>query len=105
MCSAARHPVSVTSTDLTASEMDDLTVWGQAHRLEVVIEAAGDDIAVDVAHVGYGYGLASWTIHRGNGHVWLARIGDQSGQPCEGWLGAVGSMSAAMDRIIAQAGP
>jgi len=84
---------------LTADEMDDLTIWGHAHGLEVVIDSAGEGFPVEVAYVGYGYGLASWTLHRGEGHLWLARIANRSGQPCENWLGTVSSVEEAIAKI------
>lgn len=97
----ARRTAAPGPTHFTSGETQRLAAWGQAHGLEVVIEPADAAITDEVMYVGYGQGPASWTLHRSNGHLWLARIGDRSGQPCEGWLAAVGSIEAAIAWITA----
>ena len=67
-------------------EVDLLTSWGRASRLEV-------------AYIGQGFGTVSWTIHRSYGQLWLSLVGDWAGRRCTGWTVAVGSVEQAPARI------
>ena len=83
----------------TVAELDHLASWGRANRLEVAVEAAGSDLADEVAYIGLGFGMTSWTIHRCNGHLTLSMVGDRAGRSCTGWTAAVCSVEQATARI------
>ena len=87
------------AADFTACELDQLTSWGRANRLETAVEALGSDCADQVACIGQGFGLVSWTIHRSDGHLWLSLIADWAGRRRTGWTVAVGSVEQALARI------
>jgi len=94
--------VSTTATvtaDLTPIELDHLVLWGSANRLEVAVEAIRSDLADDVAYIGLGFGLTSWTIRRCDGQLWLSMVGDRVGRRCTGWTVAVNSVEEATSRI------
>ena len=80
-------------------EIDLLTSWGRASRLEVAVETLGSDCADEVAYIGQGFGAVSWTIHRSNGHLWLSLVGDRMGRRRTGWTVVVSSVEQAMARI------
>ncbi len=79
---------------LTLPEIDDLTLLGEVHGLAV-------GIVDDVAYVGFSHALASWTVERALGQLWVARIADGAGRPCDGWQKAARSIEEAMTRIVA----
>ncbi len=79
---------------LTSPEKDDLTILGEVHGLAV-------GIVDDVAYVGFSPTLASWTVEQALGQLWVARIADGAGRPCDGWQMAVRSIEEAMTRIVA----
>lgn len=79
---------------LTLPEIDDLTLLGEVHGLAV-------GIVDDVAYVGFSHALASWTVERALGQLWVARIADGAGRPCDGWQTAARSIEEAMTRIVA----
>jgi len=90
---------AVAAADFTPTELGYLASWGRANRLEVAIEAAGSDLDEEVAYIGQGFGIASWTIHRSNGHLCLSLIGDWAGRRRTGWTMAVSSVEMATARI------
>ena len=87
------------AVEFTPVEVDLLTSWGRASRLEVAVEALGSDCADEVAYIGQGFGTVSWTIHRSNGHLWLSLVGNWAGQRRTGWMIAVSSVEQATIRI------
>jgi len=87
------------AADFTLLELDQLTSWSHANRLEVAVEALGSDCADEVAYIGQGFGIVSWTIHRSYGQLWLSLVGSWAGQRRTGWTVAVGSVEQATTRI------
>ncbi len=87
------------AAEFTSVEVDHLTSWGRASRLEVAVEALGSDCADEVAYIGQGFGAVSWTIHRSYGQLWLSLVGDWAGRHRTGWTVAVGSVEQATTRI------
>lgn len=94
------HPTNGT-TDFTVAEMAYLIAWGKVNNLEVAIEPVDVDFTCEIAFVGFGEGVAAWTIHRAAGHLWLELLEDRLGQECEGLKMAVRSIDEATARIIA----
>ena len=82
------------STVFTWRERDELTTLGDVYRLSV-------GFIDDVAYVGLSYTVASWTIKWASGRLWVARLADGVGCPCEGWRVAVSSIEDAMARVRA----
>ena len=93
--------VSATSpaAEFTSMEVDLLTLWGRASRLEVVIESLGSDYLDEVAYIGQGFGAVSWIIHRSYGQLWCSLVGNWAGCRHTGWTVAVGSVEQATARI------
>ena len=87
------------AAEFTPVEVERLTSWGRATRLEVAVEALGSDYAEEVAYIGQGFGAVSWTIHRSYGQLWLSLVGDWAGRRRPGWTVAVGSVEQATARI------
>ena len=87
------------AAEFTPVEVDLLTSWGRASRLEVAVEALGSDCADEVAYIGQGFGAVSWTIHRSKGHLWLSLVGDWAGPRRSGWTVVVSSVEQATTRI------
>ena len=87
------------AAEFTLVEVDLLTSWGRASRLEVAVEALGTDCADEVAYIGQGFGAVSWTVHRSYGQLWLSLVGDWAGRHRTGWTVAVSSVEQAMTRI------
>ena len=87
------------AAEFTPLEVDLMTSWGHASRLEVAVEALGSDCADEVAYIGQGFGAVSWTIHRSNGHLWLSLVGNWAGQRRTGWTIVVSSVEQATTRI------
>ncbi len=90
---------TVAAADFTINELDHLASWCRANRLEVAVEVAGSDLDEEVAYIGQGFGIASWTIHRSNGHLCLSLIGDWAGRRRTGWTMVVSSVEMATARI------
>jgi len=90
---------TVAAADFTINELDHLASWGRANRLEVTVEVAGSDLDEEVAYIGQSFGIASWTIHRSNGHLCLSLIGGWAGRHRTGWTMAVSSVEMATARI------
>lgn len=101
----SRLTLFITATSITAAltftapEFNHVASWGRANGLEVSIEAIGSDLADEVAYIGQGFGMTSWTIHRCNGHLWLSMVGDWAGQRCKSWTRMVSSIEEATARI------
>ena len=93
--------VSATSpaAEFTPVEVERMTSWGRASRLEVAVEAFGSDCADEIAYIGQGFGVVSWTIHRSYGQLWLSLVGNWAGRHRAGWTIAVSSVEQAMTRI------
>lgn len=86
---------------LRLAELATLRVWGDLYGLEVEIKPAGDGLSGEMAFIGFGDAIASWTIYWLDGVLWLAFLPDPSDEALEGWKVAVGSVEDAMARIIA----
>ncbi len=86
-------------TYFTTVELNHLALWVRTNRLEVVVETAGSDLAEEVAYIGLGFGMMSWTLQRTIVRLWLSQIGDQVGRRCEGWTVTVNSVEEATARI------
>ena len=78
----------------TWGEKEELKTLGDIHRLPV-------GFINDVAYVGLSYAVASWTIKRAFGRLWVARFADGAGCLCDGWHVAVDSIADAMARVRA----
>lgn len=87
-------PTVSSPTVFSWREKDDLTNLGYVYRLPVVF-------IDDVAYVGFSYTVASWTIERAAGKLWVTRFADGVGCPCDGWRVAVASVEDAMARVRA----
>ncbi len=86
-------------TYFTTVELNHLALWVRANRLEVAVEALSSDLADEVAYIGLGSSMTSWTIQRSMGQLWLSQVGDQLGRHCKGWTVAVNSIEEATARI------
>jgi len=86
--------------DFTAAELVRIVAWGDEHGLEVIIRLSGAAYPEDVAFVGYGEGIASWTVYRAQRHLWLRRIEGVAGHGCKGLTLAVVSVEEALAEII-----
>ncbi len=91
--------IAATATYFTATELNYLALWVRANRLEVAVEAAGSDLADEVAYIGLGFNMTSWTLQRSMGQLWLSQVGDRMGRRCKGWTVAVNSVEEATARI------
>ena len=91
--------IAAAATYFTAAELSYLALWSRANRLEVAVEAAGSDLADEVAYIGLGFSMTSWTIQRLMGQLWLSQVGDRMGRRCKGWTVAVNSVEEATARI------
>lgn len=91
--------ITATTTHFTAIELDYLALWVRANRLEVAVEVAGSDLADEVAYIGLGFSMTSWTIQRLMGQLCLSQVGDRMGRRCKGWTMAVNSVEEATARI------
>ncbi len=97
----AYRSVTADHTGFRAGERAHLVAWADENGLEVSIEPIGADHAGGMIFVGYGEGMAHWTIYRADGQLWLCCIGDRTEQGREGWKVAVASVDDALARIIA----
>jgi hypothetical protein len=91
--------VATAATYFTATELNYLGLWVRANRLEVAVEAAGSDLADEVAYIGLGFGMTSWVIQRYVGQLSLSLGGDRTGRRCIGWTVSVSSVEEATARI------
>ena len=96
-----RHRASDTA-HLRTAELATLVGWGDLHGLEVAIKPAGADTEGEMVFIGYGEGIATWTVYWIEGLMWLAFLPDPSGQGFEGWKVEVESLDEAMSWIIAE---
>ena len=83
-----------------AGERARLVAWGDENGLEVSINPANTGQVEGMICVGYGEGVASWTIYRADGQLWLCSIENRTEQGCEGLKVAVASIEDALARII-----
>ena len=90
---------TVAETYFTATELNYLALWVRANRLEIAVEALSSDLADEVAYIGLGFNMTSWTIQRSMGQLWLSQVGDRMGRRCKGWTMAVNSVEEATARI------
>ena len=90
---------TVAETYFTAIELSHLALWVRANRLEVAVETLSSDLADEVAYIGLGFSMTSWTIQRSMGQLWLSQVGDRMGRRCKGWTMAVDSVEEATARI------
>jgi len=97
---ADHHTVSDVA-HLRLAELATLRVWGDLYGLEVEIKPAGAGLSGEMAFIGFGDGVASWSVYWLDGVVWLAFLPDPAGEGFDGWKVAVGSVEEAMARIIA----
>lgn len=86
--------------DLTAAELVRIVAWGDEHGLEVTIRLSGAAYPEDVAFVGYGEAIPSWTVYRAEGHLWLRHMEGVAGPGCEALPLAVMSVEEALAEII-----
>lgn len=86
--------------DFRADERASLVAWADKNGLEASVEPAGGDYLNGMIFVGYGEGVAHWTIYRADGHLWLCRVEDRIEQSREGSKMAVKSVEDALARII-----
>ena len=86
--------------DFRADERAKLVAWADKHGLEASIQPADGVYPNGLIFVGYGEGVAHWTIYRADGHLWLCSVGDRTEQGREGATVAVQSFEDALARII-----
>ena len=103
MSLVAHRPVMADHTGFRAGERARLVAWADENGLEVSIKPPGAEHAEGMIFVGYGEGVAHWTIFRADRHLWFCSIGDQTEQGREGSKAAVSSSEDALARIIADA--
>jgi len=96
----AHRSVTADHTGFRVGERAHLVAWADENGLEVSIKPAGADHAEGMIFVGYGEGLAHWTIYRADGQLWLCSVGDRTEEGREGWKVAVSSVEDALARII-----
>lgn len=101
MSLTAYRSVTADHTGFRAGERAHLVAWADENGLEVSIQPAGAGQVEGMIFVGYGEGVAHWTIYRADGQLWLCCIGDRTEQGREGWKVAVASVDDALARIIA----
>jgi len=100
MSLAAHRSITTGYIDFRAGERARLVAWGDESGLEVSITPAGAGHAEGMIFVGYGEGIASWTIYRADGQLWLCHVEDRTEQDREGSRVAVASVEDALARII-----
>jgi len=86
--------------DFRADERAYLVAWADNNGLEASIEPANGEYPNGMIFVGYGEGVAHWTIYRADGHLWLCRIEDRTEQGREGSKVAVESVRDALAQIM-----
>ena len=97
----AHRSVTADHTGFRAGERTRLVEWADETGLEVSIKPPGADGSGGMIFVGYGEGVAHWTIYRADGQLWLCSVGDRTDQGREGSKTAVPSLEDALARIIA----
>jgi len=96
----AHRSVTADHTGFRAGERNRLVAWADEKGLEVSIKPPSADHVEGMIFVGYGEGVAHWSIYRADRQLWLCCIGDQTAQGREGWKVAVASVEDALARII-----
>ena len=91
---------TTTHVDFRADERAKLVAWANNNGLEASIQPADGEHPNGLIFVGYGEGVAHWTIYRADGHLWLCSVGDRTEQGREGAKVAVESFEDALARII-----
>ena len=86
--------------DFRADERAKLVAWADKNGLEAFIQPADGVHPNGMIFVGYGEGLAHWTIYRADGHLWLCRLEDRTATGREGSKLKVESVEDALARII-----
>ena len=97
----AHRSVTADHTGFRIGERTRLLAWADESGLEVSITPASADHAEGMIFVGYGEGVAHWTIYRADGQLWLCRIEDRTEQGREGSKLPVASVEEALASIIA----
>ncbi len=100
MSSMTHRPAATDHIDFRIGERAGLMAWADENGLEVSITPAGPDHAEGMIFVGYGEGVAHWTIYRADGHLWLCRLEDRTEDGREGSKTVVTSVEDALARII-----
>jgi len=100
MSLTTHRPATTGHMDFRADERRRLVAWADKNRLEVSIKPGGAGRAGGMVFIGYGEGVAHWTIYRADGHLWLCCIEDRTEQGREGSKVAVGSVEDALARIM-----
>lgn len=100
MSLAAHRSITTGYIDFRAGERARLVAWGDESGLEVSITPASAGHGEGMIFVGYGEGIASWTIYRADGQLWLCYVEDRTEQDREGSKVAVASVEDALARII-----
>ena len=100
MSLTAHRSVTADRAGFRADERASIVAWGDENGLEVSIKPPGADHADGMIFVGYGDGIACWTIYRADGRLWLCRIEERTGQGCEGSKTVVASIEDALAQII-----
>lgn len=100
MSSMTHRPAPTDHIDFRIGERAGLMAWADENGLEVSITPAGANHAEGMIFVGYGEGVAHWTIYRADGHLWLCRLEDGTEQGREGSKAVVTSVEDALARII-----
>ena len=94
------RPAATDHIDFRIGERAGLMAWADENGLEVSITPAGTGQAEGMIFVGYGEGVAHWTIYRADGHLWLCRLEDGFEGSREGSKMVVTSVEDAQARII-----
>ena len=97
----AHRSVTADHTGFRAGERTRLVAWADENGLEVSIKPPDANHAEGMIFVGYGEGMAHWTIYRAHGKLWLCCVGDQTKRGREGWKAAISSVEDALARIVA----
>ena len=100
MSFTAHRSVTSDRAGFRADERASIVAWADENGLEVSIKPPCVDNAEGMIFVGYGDGIASWTIYRADGRLWLCRIEERTGQGCEGSKMVVASVEDALAQII-----
>jgi len=101
MSLTAHRSVTADHTGFRIGERAHLVAWADENGLKVSIKPAGADHAEGMIFVGYGEGMAHWTIYRADGQLWFCSIEERTEQGREGSKVAVSSVEDALARIIA----
>ncbi len=101
MSLVAHRSITADHTGFRAGERAHLVAWGDESGLEVSIKPPGADHSEGMIFVGYGEGVAHWTIYRADdpGQFDNGRAG---GNTIVGFLsGAISSLSQVVQGFVA----